>query len=717
MEKTFASRARRPKKECTREPEKPCESKVHQASAQATPEKTAEGIAGPDAVCGGGRRPLGPYNRRVALGVHDREAASRSRYFADMKAHFEDVDSFELVEESPCPAASRHQQARSPTLLHPQRSEELQVPSETAVAAIDKSLQDRATLQDAPAAHIPLQDHETIVHETQARAQVQAPPAQQQEAASLNAAASQPGPLPGTSSLHSTEWEPREQAHPSQLSSRLLALTPPAGLAANEIPSQEGQRPDDWQVRTADVPQLLQLDPIKPTPVRPLAHQHKRSDILRDGGSPDAALRLLRPRLEQHQQQEVSSSQRSEGASAAASLQNLAAVNATPLSIRIPSARCSALRSPNRGLDMDTDALEPGPSHPTGQSSPLQQLLQLCGQAGEAGQLPTMEALLGRYVSLEGAKKLGEGTYGEAFKAGGIVFKIVPIEGACLVNGFPQTQAFQILAEASISLALSGLRHSGELHGGPTNSTIGFAETFGCGLCQGPYAPQLNAAWKKWDELHTSENDPVGELPSQQMYAAFLVADGGADLETFEVRSFEEARSILLQTTVTLAVAEEALGFEHRDLHWGNLLIKRTTESCIKACSRGVDITCQTNGVAVTLIDFTLSRLETSPGQVAFSNLSSDPELFQGPKADPQAETYRRMQVTTGSRWQDFTPKTNCLWVHYLVEILLTLKAPPGASAKDKRSLRSFRKRTLESSSCRDLLWDPEFSGLWSAGR
>ena len=121
------------------------------------------------------------------------------------------VDSFELVEESPCPAASRHQQARSPTLLHPQRSEELQVPSETAVAAIDKSLQDRATLQDAPAAHIPLQDHETIVHETQARAQVQAPPAQQQEAASLNAAASQPGPLPGTSSLHSTEWEPREQ--------------------------------------------------------------------------------------------------------------------------------------------------------------------------------------------------------------------------------------------------------------------------------------------------------------------------------------------------------------------------------------------------------------------------------------------------------------------------------------------------------------------------
>ena len=73
-----------------------------------------------------------------------------------------------------------------------------------------------------------------------------------------------------------------------------------------------------------------------------------------------------------------------------------------------------------------------------------------------------MESLLGRHVKLKGAKKLGEGTYGEAFKAGGIVFKIVPIEGACLVNGFAQTQAFQILAEASISLALSGLRCLGE---------------------------------------------------------------------------------------------------------------------------------------------------------------------------------------------------------------------------------------------------------------
>ena len=60
----------------------------------------------------------------------------------------------------------------------------------------------------------------------------------------------------------------------------------------------------------------------------------------------------------------------------------------------------------------------------------------------------------------------------------------------------------------------------------------------------------------------------------------------------------------------------------------------------LRAC-RGVDIEAAAEGVAVTLIDFTLSRLVTRDGATAFCDLEADPELFNGPKGDCQARTTR----------------------------------------------------------------------------
>ena len=81
-------------------------------------------------------------------------------------------------------------------------------------------------------------------------------------------------------------------------------------------------------------------------------------------------------------------------------------------------------------------------------------------------------------------------------------------------------------------------------------------------------------------------------------------------MESFEFSDLSEAWSVLHQTALGLAVAENALEFEHRDLHWGNVLICRTDEEFVKGCLMGETKMAPTRGVRVSLIDFTLSRLK-----------------------------------------------------------------------------------------------------------
>lgn len=366
--------------------------------------------------------------------------------------------------------------------------------------------------------------------------------------------------------------------------------------------------------------------------------------------------------------------------------------------------------------------------------TPLQQLLRFCGHNEQSEKLPTMDELLGRHVDLNKVKKIGEGTFGEAFKAGSTVLKIVPMECDTLVNGEPQKRADEILAEVLVTMTLSDLRNSKKTKDnsqsskkedetkkwenemtGSKNFTSGFVETYGVGVCKGKYAPALLKEWHRWDDEYESENDPVDIFKDEQLYVVFVVADGGVDLEHFEPESYQEIQSILLQATLTLAVAEEACCFEHRDLHWGNILITRDGTESVTYRLRGVDITVKTAGVKVTLIDFTLSRLIGPENQVAFCDLSADPEIFNGPKGDPQAETYRRMMKATRGEWKSYCPFTNVLWIRYLVEIVLLHKMPNSCGSGEKLALRNFKKESTMAESASDLVLAELFGGLWTS--
>ncbi|KAL0422136.1 UNVERIFIED_CONTAM: Serine/threonine-protein kinase haspin [Sesamum latifolium] len=330
-------------------------------------------------------------------------------------------------------------------------------------------------------------------------------------------------------------------------------------------------------------------------------------------------------------------------------------------------------------------------------------LLTACGQSVPS----TLTEMLLSYCNQGNITKIGEGTYGEAFKVKNNVCKIVPFGGDLLVNGEVQKKSEELLEEVVLSCTLNHLRgHEGEV----SNACTTFIATVDLWVCQGYYNSALMSAWEDWDGKHGSENDHPKDFPADQCYVVFVQEHGGQDLESFVLLNFDEARSLLVQVTLALAVAEAAYEFEHRDLHWGNILLSRKGSATVQFILEGKKLQVRTFGLLISIIDFTLSRINTGE-DILFLDLSSDPALFEGPKGDKQADTYRKMRDATDECWEGSFPKTNVLWLQYLVDILL-LKKSYERTPKDERELRSLKKRMNSYGSAKEAASDPFFSDL-----
>eukprot|EP00898_Chlorokybus_atmophyticus_P005136 jgi/Chlat1/5623/Chrsp369S05390 len=305
--------------------------------------------------------------------------------------------------------------------------------------------------------------------------------------------------------------------------------------------------------------------------------------------------------------------------------------------------------------------------------------------------------------------KIGEGTYGEAFKHAESIIKIVPMAGVQLVNGEPQKALTEMRDEVLLTNTLTKLRLTLIEHArGVDNGTDGFVHTQRIAVCEGAYPQKLVQAWEDWDSKNGSENDPVSSFDASQLYMVFVFDNGGRDLEKFELQDFRQVKSLITQVAAALAVGELACGFEHRDLHWGNIVVRPCQRHMLPLRLDGRQRGMRSHGVQATLIDFTLSRLQTEQGKALYCDLSSDPSLFKGTAGDPQAETYRRMKKLTHNRWEEFYPKTNCMWIFYLLEVLLTGKEF-RATSDDMHELKQFKKRSLNYQSAKNMLNDEFF--------
>eukprot|EP00794_Sanderia_malayensis_P005636 gene5636-6332_t len=325
-------------------------------------------------------------------------------------------------------------------------------------------------------------------------------------------------------------------------------------------------------------------------------------------------------------------------------------------------------------------------------------VLNLCEQEYV---LDISEYLTKRVV--QSAEKIGEGSYGEVFRATNsigleVVLKIVPVEGEIEINGGKQATFTQILPEIAISRELSSLRNEDE----DGNQSSGFINAYRTVCCKGSYPGELLEEWDTWDEEHGSENDSPECLGEDQIFIVFEIEYGGQSLEHYPIKNVAEAKSLLHQVTAALAVGEKAFRFEHRDLHWGNVLISQSKNKLCRFQLEGCNLNIPTSGIQVKIIDFTLSRLEND-GCVVYCNLSDEPSVFEG-QGDYQFEIYRKMKDENCDSWEIFTPKSNIFWLHYLSDKLIKMKLKRRST-----KLENFCKRILSYQSASELLCDEYF--------
>ncbi|KAJ2393311.1 hypothetical protein GGI05_002454 [Coemansia sp. RSA 2603] len=189
---------------------------------------------------------------------------------------------------------------------------------------------------------------------------------------------------------------------------------------------------------------------------------------------------------------------------------------------------------------------------------------------------------------------------------------------------------------------------------------------------------------------------------------------GGETLENANISTWKEARSIIRQLALSMALAERHNRFEHRDLHWGNIMVARSNSNLtflyqLPPASGRVKptlISIPSYKVRCTIIDYTLSRLHIdndesedggtkpakyNPADNVFYVDLKDEALFQG-EGDIQYDVYRQMRTCSKSKWSEFCPQTNVYWLVYALDKILTTKSP-----KIQEELRAFAESKLGS--------------------
>ncbi|KAJ2725957.1 hypothetical protein GGI07_000885 [Coemansia sp. Benny D115] len=380
-----------------------------------------------------------------------------------------------------------------------------------------------------------------------------------------------------------------------------------------------------------------------------------------------------------------------------------------------------------------------------GQTAPIDWAtggLQACGVLlPEIDPANHTEAQMSEIESEAGLCKIGEATYSEVFSAQWryvprtrydkfnskkgkvkgerlmqVALKVIPFGNSAvkLGTGEPQTTLRDLYQEIGATLALSRLseRERAKLQDArlqvkmplkPKERELGanFVKAFRVCICQGSLPAPLLRAWDRWKTEYPDlcENIRPDYYPANQLFAVFVLEMGGETLENATVSTWKEARSIIRQLALSMALAERNNRFEHRDLHWGNIMVTRYNSNLtflyqlppIGSRQKSTLLSIPSYKLRCTIIDYTLSRLHIdndtadiadskqpanyNPANNVFYVALKDEALFRG-KGDIQFDVYRQMRECSKAQWDGFHPHTNVLWLTYVLQKILLTKSP-----------------------------------------
>jgi len=111
-----------------------------------------------------------------------------------------------------------------------------------------------------------------------------------------------------------------------------------------------------------------------------------------------------------------------------------------------------------------------------------------------------------------------------------------------------------------------------------SNSPLFFSPpTHRAHLVRGSYPSFLLPSWLSYANRNPTlalNPSPFTSFSSSQLYLILHLPFGGTDLEEIKIENWKEAAAVFWQVVQSLTEAEN-MEFEHRDLHWGNLLVRK----------------------------------------------------------------------------------------------------------------------------------------------